>query len=257
MAHPKDNRDVSSGWDEIETKVPDQVSLVAGGKSTWVTLSGGKGKGKKEKRIRLRIPTTMLHPEMKRMYGVGFFDAATVGTPASGYQKYSFISQVSAGTSSYQRLGDAIFVEKIVLRLLVYQNTTITFTTANIAAVLDNEPASGEPSWTDVFQGIGSSDLGSYDVAIPNYDKRSRFTIVREIRCPLQWAAAYWNGSAAVISTTPHHLVLEIPIRRRAMFDGATARPYRGVELTLYAWSDTTTNKPLIQGAYEVFFTDA
>ncbi len=256
MAHPSEKRggDKTSEWVELEEKVPDQVGAFGNrGRDLMVTLPG---KGKKGKKVKLRIPSSMI-PELKRYYQVAFWDVETLNSPAGTASSYNILQNITPGTSAITRLGDAIYIEKIVIRLLVYQVTTITFTTANIAVVIDNEPAVGSPAWTDIWQDIGGSDPGAYDVAIPNYDKRFRFNIVREARIPLEWAAAYWNGSTALISTRPQLLVLDIPIKRRVMYNGATGAPYRGCNISVWGWSDANANPPLAQGSYEVFFRDA
>ncbi len=255
MNNQRNHVDTSSEWVDFETKVPDQVPSIARDKVQTISVYT-KGKGKKGKAVKLRIPRS-LFPELKRRYSAAFWDAETLDIPTSTASSFNFFSQVAQGVAADSRLGDSIFVEKVVVRLYLEQSTGITFTTADFAAVFDQEPAAGAPAWTDIFQGVGAASAAAYHVAIPNYDKRFRFRYANRATVPLSWSAAYWNGSSAVVSVHPVTMTLEIPVKRRILFDNTSGRPIRGCELMLWGWSDTAANTPRATASYEIFFADA
>ncbi len=250
------NHETSSEWVDWEEKVPDQVPSVPRGKEQTVTvLTKGKGKKGKGKAMKLRIPRAML-PELKRHYSAAFWDAETLDIPTSTASSYDFFTQIAQGVAADSRLGDSIFVEKVVVRLYLEQSSSNTFTTADLAVVFDQEPAAGAPAWTDIFQGVGAAGVAAYHVVIPNYDKRFRFRYAKRATVPLAWASSYWNGSAGVVSIRPVTMTLEIPVKRRIQYDNTNGRPIRGCELMLWGWSDVSSNTPKCTASYEVFFSD-
>ncbi len=244
----------TSEWVEAEEKVPDQATNADArlGKARVITVATGKGRRKRG--MRLRIPSALV-PELKRQFLAAFWDNETLDAPSATASRFPVFAQITQGASAQQRLGDAIFVEKVVVRLCIEQNPSITFCSAHFAAVLDTEPAGSTPAWTDVFQGIGGASAGAYNVAIPNFDKRSRFVYKERTTVPLSPSAAYWNGSTALLCVRPVYVTLEIPIRKRVSYDD-TSSVYKGCELQLFGWSDTTSNTPKCWGSYETFFTD-
>lgn len=245
----------SSDWEEIEDKVPDQVAEVSRSKTLHIATRG-KGKKGKPRYVKLVIPRAMM-PEIKRYVNAAFWDAETLDIPTSTASSSNFFTNIVNGGGSQNRLGDAILVDKVVVRLYIEQSTSITYTTADIAFVSDLEPAAGAPAWTDIFNGVGAAGAAAYHVAVPNFDKRTRFRYEKRASVPLHWGAAYWNGSTAVVSVVPKVLVFEIPYKRLVKYDGTAARPIAGSELMIWGWSDTNTNTPKATASVEVFFQDA
>jgi hypothetical protein len=244
----------TSEWIEHEEKVPDQATNADArlGRARVITVATGKGRRKRG--MRLRIPSALV-PELKRQFLAAFWDGETLDAPSATASRFPVFAQITQGSSAQQRLGDSIFVEKVVVRLHFEQNTSITFCTAHIAAILDTEPAVGSPAWTDVFQGIGAAGSGAYNVAIPNFDKRSRFVYKERLTVPICPQGGYWNGSTAILLPRPVQVTMEIPIRKRISYDD-TASVYKGCELQIFGWSDVTANVPKCWASYETFFTD-
>ena len=243
----------TSEWVEAEDfKVPDSVPPF---ESAAKLMTVQVGKGKKKRGVRMRIPRGLL-PELKRKFDPAFWDGETLDSPSATASQYALFAQIVQGTNAQNRLGDSIFVDKVVLRLHLEQSTSNTFSTACLAVVMDMEPAAGNPAWTDVFQGIGAATAPAYLNAIPNFDKRLRFSYKERMSIPLSWSGAYWNGSAATVSPHPKQIVMEIPVKRRVSYDNSGG-VYRGCELQLFGWSDLTANTPKVWGSYEIFFTDA
>lgn len=259
MTHLKGGKDQASGWVELETKVVDQVGPFGGGGKTMTLTMPGKGKKGKGRQVKLRIPASMI-PELKRQSFAAFWDTQPLKTPANDAtaSRYMLFDDISLGTGSANRLGDAIFVEKIVIRLLVHGQVTTTFNTATLAVILDTEPDATAPAWTDMFAGIGAGGTGLYDVAIPEQDKRYRFRYLREVRVPLKWTAAYYTGAAAVVSLEPFLITLDIPIKKRVMYDASVSKPVKGCNVGVFGWSDESgATLPKAYGSYEIFFRDS
>lgn len=252
MAHPRSGRDTTTDWVDLEEKVVDNVKPVQKGRTRTIIIPKA---GKKGKPLRLTIPVA-LKPEVKRWFEVAFWNDDLVASPAGTPLIYTIMQKIVSGTGPTQRIGNVIKVLKVVLRLHIYQVTTLTFTTVNIAVVKDTEPVGGQPGWTAVFQTIGGAGTGAYNTAIPAQDTRFRYQYLKEAKVPLEWTAAYWNGSAAVISTKPHCMTLEIPINQYTEYISTTGSPGKGFEIHLMAWSDTNSNIPKINGSYEIFYTD-
>lgn len=248
--------DRTSGWVELEEKVADQVGPYGAGKSMTITLPGGKnGRGK---RVKVRIPRSMI-PELKRQSFAAFWDTQPMKTPSNDAtaSRYMLFDDISLGTGSANRLGDAVFVEKIVFRLMVNGSSASTFQTTTLAVVMDLEPDATVPVWADMFASIGAGNNGLYDVAIPEQDKRFRFRFLREIRIPHKWTAAYYNA-ATVASVEPFLITLDIPIKRRVEYDASAAKPVKGCNVGIFGWSDSTVaTLPAAYGSYEIFFRDA
>lgn len=236
----------------MEDKVPDQVSETTTSRKVKVQMPGKRGKVGRS--LVLRIPQGML-PELKRQYFAAFWDAETLDDPAATASNYQFFSQISQGSNSYNRLGDSIFVDRVVIRMIIVQSGDVSHETANLALVLDQEPAAGTPAWGDMFQGIGAASLQAYNVAIPNYDKRSRFKFIERASLPLAYTSAYGVG-AAFSSVMPRTITFDIPIKRHVRYDGTGARPYSGAELMIWGWSDVASNTPQATASVEIFFTD-
>jgi hypothetical protein len=260
MALNANIRDRTSGWVELEEKVPDDVPSYGGrGMSkTMTVLAPGKGKKGKGKRLKLRIPRSMI-PEVKRQAFAAFWDMQAMKNPSvdTTAARYNLFDDIALGTGSANRLGDAVFVEKIVIRLMVHGQSAETFGVSTVAVVMDTEPASSVANWLDMFSGIGAGNTGLYDVAIPEQDERFRFRYLREVRFPHYWSAAYYNAgtTAAVI---PHCVTLDIPIKRRVMYDATQTKPVAGCNVGIHGWSDTTLGTwPRAYGSYEIFFRDA
>lgn len=245
----------SNDWIEVEEKVPDQVAPLPRSQVVRV-LTKGKGKKGRPSTMRLVLPRAMT-PEIKRFSNAAFWDAETLDIPSSTASSYNFYTQITSGGGSQNRLGDAIFVDKVVVRLYIEQSTGITFTTADVAFVSDLEPAAGAPAWTDVFNGIGAASAAAYHVALPNFDKRFRFRYEKRASLPLAWNSSYWNGSTAIVSVKPQVVVFEIPVKRVVKYDGTSARPIAGSEMMIWGWSDTSSNTPKATASVEVFFQDA
>jgi len=246
----------ASDWIDVERKNMDPTAerRVA---VTVMTGKGGKGgKGKKGKMIKLRLPASVL-PELKRHYAAAGWDAETLDIPTATASSYNFFTQIGIGTANDSRLGDAIFVERVVIRLYIAQSASATSSVANLALVQDLEPAAGAPAWTDMFQGVGGAGPAAYHVAIPNYDKRYRFKYLERAVIPLHWSAAYYASPSTFVSPGTTTLHFEVPIKRKVYYDNTNGRPVRGNELMLWGWSDTNTNTPQATMSYEIFFTDA
>lgn len=248
----RNKKDTTSEWTQLEEHVSDEKSLDAtrGAKSLTVLT----GSGKKQRRVKLMIPRAFF-PELKRMYQVGFWDAETMDAPSATASRFGFLANITVGGGATNRIGDSIYVENVIVRLHVEQSTSVTYTTANLAFVVDKEPAAGAPAWTDVFNGIGAASATCYDVAIPNYDKRARFVYAKRDTIPLAWSSSYYNA-AAIVSVKPYTAVYDIPIKRVVEFDGSGS-VYAGPELYLFGWSDVTSNTPKAYASYEIFFRDA
>lgn len=242
-------------WVSMETRPPDQVGP-SGRRPKNTTVSVVTGKGRKAKNVKLRIPASMF-PEIKRYYQVCGIDAQAVGQPGASSVQKDIFAGVTSGTGAGQRLGNSIFVKKVVFRLYCVQDTTINFSNLNFAFVHDLEPAAAAPLWSTVWE-PGGSGAGQYNVVIPADDERFRYKYDQRFTVPLHWTAVAWNGSTYATSTKPFTGVVEIPINRRIDYSSsATARPFKGEELTMWAWSDAGSNKPFLTASWEVFFTDA
>jgi len=249
MSRAKGNKHTTGGdWTNIEEKVPDDVPE----QPRSITVRTG-GKGKKGGLQKLFLPRSMI-PETKRMFSY-FWDAETLDAPSGGASSFFFLQDIAQGSNSTQRIGDSIFVKRIVIRLIIDQSAGNNTTTANLALIKDTEPAAASPAWTDLFQGIGGSSAAMYNVAIPNFDERSRFKYLKRITQPLVWQAAYYNaaafGTPQVISLT---LVQEV--NQQVSYNGTSATPERGAEISLWGWSDLTANTPKCNASMEIFFTD-
>ncbi len=235
-------------WVDAETKVADQVSQVFKPRAKNMSLVNSRGKA-----VKLRIPAALM-PEVKRAFNGEFWSAETIDD-ATAPSIYSFFTQIVQGDTSGTRQGDMIRVQKVVIRLWLEPSTSLSYSTVNLAVLLDCEPGIGAPAMNEVFQG-GLSTSKGYHAAIPNYDKRSRFLFKQREAVPMVWSAAYWNGTSAVVSARPVTLTLEIPVNRIVKYDGTSARPYSGCELMLFAWSDVTANTPKAYASYEIFYVD-
>lgn len=265
MAHPKGGRDKTSDWVELEEKVDDQIGPYGGRAKTMTVMLPGKGKKGKAKQVKLRIPPSMI-PELKRQVFAAFWDTQELKTPTDDAtaSRYMVLDDISLGTGSANRLGDAIYVDRLVVRIMVKPRfdvsyvTTGTASVANFLVVMDTEPDATVPAWTDMFATIGAGSVALYDVAVPEPDKRFRFRYLREVRAPLEWTAAYWDvtNSRAVAQMKPICITLDIPIRRRVMYDSSVAKPVKGFNLGIFGWSDLS-NSVRAWGSYEVFFRDA
>jgi hypothetical protein len=107
-----------------------------------------------------------------------------------------------------------------------------------------------------MFQGIGASSANMYNVAIPNYDERSRFQYMRRLTKPLVWQAAYYN--AATFGTPQiENYTLNVPINQAVQYNTNNGAPYHGAEIIFVAWSDLTSNVPKANLSFEIFFDDA
>lgn len=210
------------------------------------------GKGKNAKMVKVAIPMSIA-PELKRYFSGDFWSAETIDDATSA-SFFSVFTNIVQGDQATNRQGDIIRVIKVVFRLYIVPSTSQAASTAvTIAALLDKEPAQGQPGWTTVWQG-GLASVINYQCAIPNYDKRSRFEIKRREHFPMVWAAV--NQTGPVVSVVPVFCTMDIPLNRVVKYDGTAARPYSGCELELQAWSDLSANTPRAYGAVEVFFTD-
>lgn len=213
------------------------------------------GRGKKKKSVKLFIPRSMTQQEVKRWFNAALFDGALMGIPSGTPLKTQTLSAITQGGGAINRLGDAIFVHEVVFRVMIVPDATITWSVANLAWVLDREPAVGLPNWNIVFNTIGGAGAGCYDVAMPAYDTRFRFKYLERMTVPCSWHAAVWNGAAVVASVLPIVATVRVPIKKKVMYD-ATNAVYAGVELLLYGWS-SGGNAPLLTTSVEVFFSDA
>jgi hypothetical protein len=234
----------------VEDKAPDDVGLF--GKASAVMVKVGKGK----KKTMIRLPRSLI-PELKRLVLPAFWDQETLDDPGHTASLFSFLGQIGQGTGASNRLGDAIIVERIVIRYHVEQSASQSFCTAVLELIEDKEPAVGAPVWTDVFQGIGGASTSAYLVAVPNFDKRSRFSYLKRRTMPLSWQAASYNGSTVTNAPAVTDGVMVILPKRRVEFDNTSAPPYKGAEFRLFGWSDITANTPKITASAEIYFTDA
>jgi len=244
---------VADDWVETEAKVPEETATVyvpKGAKNIVVAT----GKGKKKKMVTLRIPSA-LFPELKRYVNAEFWTAETLDDPATGASQYSIFTSIVQGSAATNRNGDMIRIKNVVLRFYLLPSTSLTNTTVEIAVVRDKEPATGVPGYTTIWQG-GLANVKGYHAAVPNYDKRTRFDIMRMEHCAMDWAAAYYNA-AAIVSVKPITLMMDLPVNKVVRYDGTGARPYSGSELEVFGWSDVSSNTPQAFASLEVFFVDA
>jgi len=244
----------ATDWVDLETKVPDQVAPF-GGRSSMKEVVVSTGKGKKKKMVKLRIPRSMLQQEVKRFFNTGFFDAAVMDIPSGAPLKSNSFGTISSGGGAINRLGDAIFVHKVVYRFFIQPDATVTWQGAELAWVLDNEPAAGLAVWSSVFNTIGAGTTGLYHCAIPVYDQRFRYKYLRRVSEIFQ-TIFVWNGSAFTGSPKPLIMEVTIPIRRKVMYDASNAVT-AGCELAMYGWSGASVTQPKLWCSMEVFFSDA
>lgn len=254
-------KETTSEWVALEEKVADNVGPF-GGRSTGsrqlTVLLPGKGKKGKGRRMKLQIPRSMI-PEVKRITAY-FWDAQYMKNPAvdTTASRYMILTDIVQGTGSSNRLGDAIFVEKVVLRFYFNGTSQTTFQISNGVVFADNEPAAAVPNWADLFTGIGVGNTGLYDVAVPEQDERFRFKMLREFHNMHFWSAAYYNAGAFA-AVRPIFIELEIPIKRRVMYDSTQAKPVAGCDIGVMGWSDMAggaTLWPQGYASYQVFFRD-
>ncbi len=251
-------REVASDWVDLESKVVDNAKPMASQGRRLTTIKLGKGKRSRK----LRVPRNMVGGgELKRAFSATVWNAQTLGAPSGGTTAFGLFSNIANGTASVNRIGDVIRVQRVVMRGYLEWSSSETFSTASVAVVLDNEPAtqattSSLPAWTEVFQGIGGSTSAQYNVAIPNDNKRWRFNFLRRLTVPSALTALTWNGTTTIAAARPQVFELDIPINRLVEYDPSSAVPYKGCECVVYGWSDVTSNDPKISLSYEIFFTD-
>lgn len=244
-------------WIEFERKVPDQVGPFQGGsgrggiKEVMVV----SGKGKKAKKVKLRVPRNMLQQEVKRWFNAALADAVNLDIPSGTPYKTNSFGAIAQGGGAANRIGDAIFVHKVVYRMFISFDATITWSVAELAWVFDTEPAVGISNWNVVFNTIGGASNSLYHCAIPANDTRFRYKFAKRMT-HVSATDFVWNGSAFTGTAKPLVLEVEIPVRKRVMYD-ATNAVYKGTELALYGWGGGAANQPKLSCSIQVFFSDA
>jgi len=242
-------------WVDFERKVVDQVPSTIGGRSRLKQVVLSTGRGQKKKNVRLYIPRNMFRQEIKRWFNAALADAVSLDSPAGTPYKTNSFGAIIQGGAAINRIGDAINVLKVVYRLLIVPNSTITWSGAEMAWLLDNEPAVGISTWNVPFNTIGAASTGLYHCAIPAYDTRLRYKQLKRLSHVFE-TTFVWNGSAFTGSTKPLIMEVEIPVRRKVQYD-ATNAVYAGCELAVYGWQAAASNQPTLSMSIEVFFTDA
>lgn len=243
-------------WVDVERKVPDQVGPYGNGPAfqTVHLQAAGKGRKGKARQIALRIPRNMLKQEIKRWFNTALFDNATIDSPAGTPLKTNSFGTITSGGGAINRLGDAILVHEVVFRYMITPDAASTWTVADLAWLIDNEPAVGLSNWNVPFNTIGAGSAALYNVAIPAYDTRFRYKQLQRETIPMCNRALMWNGASTLASVLPQVGTVRLKLNRRVMYD-ATNAVYAGCELPFYAWSSGGAAKLFM--SVEVFFSDA
>ena len=190
------------------------------------------------------------------MFNAEFWTAETLDDPATGASRYGFLADITQGGNDKQRIGDQIYLKRIIIKLHLHQSASSPSNIVRLALVQDTEPAAGVPNWSDIWQG-GLANTESYMQAIKNYDKGHRFRILRQFSRTLQWGAATINAGTVTGAPQKMSIVINKAINKKIWYDGAATVPYKGCELYLFAWGENNSNTVQAYGSYQVFFTDA
>jgi hypothetical protein len=242
--------------DDADVVVVHEDNKMVAAPSRGPLRRGAKGHRKRMQAMRLILPRALL-PELKRAFNVAFWDAETLDDPGTGASTYYLLSQIAQGSNPTQRIGDVIYVHRVVIRMYIEQSSSATFSTAELRLVADTEPAAGGPAWTTVFQGIGGSSIQAYHVAIPDFDLRWRYKYLREVSVPMSWTASSVNAGVTTSAIRPVSAVWDIKVDREVAYNSTSAYPVKGQELILWGWSSLNANTPKCWASYEIFFTDA
>lgn len=198
-----------------------------------------------------------LRPELKRANFPAFFSQTHIASPSVGVSTKAFLAGIAQGVGGSQRVGDQIFAKRLTIRGNISQNQTAVFERAVVCIVLDAQPAAGVPGFNDVFASGLPLDTDYFN-PILNDDKRRRFKILRLLRWPLMWQAAVQavGGGSILASPQSHPFEISVKINKKVSYNEASAPPYMGCEVIMFAWSDSTSNLPFLDASAFLSFTD-
>lgn len=202
----------------------------------------------------IEIPRPIV-AEIKRTFQAAFWDNETLDSPAGTFSAFSFINQIGQGVGANERLGDQVVVLGLRIRFIAIQSIAVAHFPARLDLVVDKQPAAGASAWTDLYQGIGGANANAYIVAIPDFDRRTRYEYLDSRILVSSWTAAYADGGGAHIAVKPMVGEFDVRINRKIKFDSNVIMS--GVEYWLYGWGVQNSDTTQVTASYELFFQDA
>lgn len=170
-------------------------------------------------------------PEMHHL------DVAAISvTPSSTVPTVTVLNDVAEGLTNQDRIGAAITMLSVSLRLGITQNISATFTRTRLVVVYDRFPNGTDPAYTDVFTVSGIN-------AFRNLNNTGRFVIVYN---------RIFQTSDANTEELPVIINRKL-FKKRTQFVSGTVTCQRG-GLYLMCATDEGTNAPTVSGASRVMF---
>lgn len=173
------------------------------------------------------------------------------------------ILNVAQGNTFETRVGNKIFVDRILVKCRFSTSVSQAYPGVSIAVVEDLEPSarggdSAATLWDKVFKNTGAAVTNIMALPRPGYN--SRFRVRKFMYLPLNPGGSYYDTGAANPRWTPatRHVTLKIPINKVISYaDGTTNPPVGGCGIYVFAWSDTNSNTTKVDAVSRVYFRDA
>lgn len=210
----------------------------------------------KTRRIPLRALPRSVIPEVKR-----FFDnsttAQTLTTAAAGaYFNYN-INNIAQGSDISNRTGDMVYSKSFYIKGMIQGSGGANFDSYRVDLIEDREPLNGGVAggWPSIYNSAYTTNTDGIN-AMLNPSARQRFRIVKTIKGTLNTYLTSTTGP--VVTPGVRHFKWYVKTNKKQRFNVTTAsNPYWGVRYFIVAWSDVTTNTPVLWLNCEHRFTDA